>query len=116
MARTSWVWLFKAITVGSLSTIPRLFAYTSVLAVPRSMARSLARPALLARGTAGRPPVGPPAPLRVGSEGLELAREALHVRLHRAGLPVAEPERQRTEEAEQDGDAQVDEVGHEGTP
>src|SRR5439155_1232750 len=46
MASTSCVRLLSAITVGSLRTMPRPRAYTRVLAVPRSMARSLARPAL----------------------------------------------------------------------
>src|SRR6185295_9854688 len=40
-ASTSFVILLMATMEGSLTTIPRPFAYTSVLAVPRSMARSL---------------------------------------------------------------------------
>src|SRR5436305_1319222 len=31
MASTSWVWLLRAITVGSLSTMPRPLAYTSAV-------------------------------------------------------------------------------------
>src|SRR5262245_23193257 len=40
MASTSWVRLLRAMTVGSKRMIPRPRAYTSVFAVPRSMARS----------------------------------------------------------------------------
>src|SRR5215472_13106058 len=43
MARTSCVREFNAMTVGSFRTMPRPRVYTRVLAVPRSMARSLAR-------------------------------------------------------------------------
>src|SRR5438067_604885 len=100
-------------TVGSLRTMPRPLAYTRVFAVPRSMARSLARPALPALGAALRPPVGTPVPVGVGREGLELPGESLHVRFHRPGLAVAEPEQKRTEQAQDDGDAEVHEVGHE---
>src|SRR5437764_1322642 len=82
----------RAITVGSLRTMPRPLAYTSVLAVPRSMARSLASPALPALDPARRPAVTPPVPLGVGGERLELAGEALHVRFHRPGLPMPEPQ------------------------
>src|SRR3954465_9895115 len=40
-ASTSFVFLFTAMIDGSLTTMPLPFAYTSVLAVPRSIARSL---------------------------------------------------------------------------
>src|SRR5881394_1734563 len=40
-ASTSLVTLFIATMEGSLTTMPRPFAYTRVFAVPRSMARSL---------------------------------------------------------------------------
>src|SRR5262245_38317450 len=52
MASTSWVRLFRAMTVGSKRMIPRPRAYTSVFAVPRSMARS--------SGTAASRPSGEP--------------------------------------------------------
>src|SRR5436190_169602 len=42
MASTSLVCVLSAITDGSLSTMPSPLAYTSVFAVPRSMARSRA--------------------------------------------------------------------------
>src|SRR3954469_18248013 len=45
IASTSCDRLFSAITVGSLRMIPWPREYTSVFAVPRSIARSLARPA-----------------------------------------------------------------------
>src|SRR5438874_11993964 len=112
MANTSWVWLLRAMTVGSLSTMPRLLAYTSVLAVPRSMARSLASPAIPALGPARRPAAPPPVPLGIGGERLELPGEALHVRLHRPGLSMPEPKHERPHQAENDGDAQVDEIAH----
>src|SRR5437773_1915714 len=112
MASTSWVWLFRAMTVGSLRTMPRPLAYTSVLAVPRSMARSLASPALPALDPAWRPATAP-VPVGVGGERLQLPGEALHVRLHGAGLSVTEPEDERAEQAQEHGDAEVDEVRHE---
>src|SRR2546423_10640710 len=112
MASTSWVWLLRAITVGSLSTMPRPLAYTSVLAVPRSMARSLARPPLPARRRSLRPAVGPAVPVGIGRQRLQLAGEPLHVRLHRARLAVPQPEDQRAQHRKHDGDAEIDEVGH----
>src|SRR5438105_3774292 len=112
MASTSWVWLLRAMTVGALRTIPRPLAYTSVLAVPRSMARSLASPALPARDPALLATVAAPVPFGVGSECLELAGEALDVRLHRAGLAMTEPQDERAQQAQEDGDPQVDEVAH----
>src|SRR5262245_24419345 len=63
MASTSWVRLFRAMTVGSKRMIPRPRAYTRVFAVPRSMARS--------SGTVGS---------RSGSGGPELADGAHVVR------------------------------------
>src|SRR5260370_35867916 len=98
MANTSWVWLLRAMTVGSLRTMPRPLAYTSVLAVPRSMARSLARPALPTLGGTLRPPVATPVPVGIRGERFELPGEALHVRLHRPRLAVAEPEHRRAEQ------------------
>src|SRR5947209_10123036 len=89
MARTSWVWLLRAMTVGSLRTIPRPLAYTSVFAVPKSMARSLARPPLLTRRRSLRPAaVAPTVPVGIGRQRIQLARELLHVRFHRPRLPL----------------------------
>src|SRR3954453_5361199 len=113
MASTSWVWLLRAITVGSLSTIPRPLAYISVFAVPRSMARSLARPALPTRSRPLRPAaVTPAVPARVWGQRVELARELLHVRLHRARLAVPRPEDHRAQQRQHDSDAEIHEVGH----
>src|SRR5438105_8722657 len=111
IASTSWVWLLRAMTVGSLSTMPRPLAYTSVLAVPRSMARSLASPALPALDPTWRA-AAPPVPLGVGGEGLELPSEALHVRVHGARLSVAEPHDERPQQAENHSHAEIDQVHH----
>src|SRR5436309_1250637 len=111
MASTSWVWLLRAMTVGSLRTIPRPLAYTSVFAVPKSMARSLARPTLPARRRSLRPAaVAPTLPLGVGRQRLQLAGEPLHVRLHRPRLAVPQPQDQRPEQRQDDGDPEIDEV------
>src|SRR3954463_8433460 len=107
MARTSWVWLLRAMTVGSLRTIPRPLAYTSVFAVPRSMARSLARPSLPAR----RGPLGATAsavPVRIGRQCFQLLGEALHVRLHRPRLAMPQPEDERAEHRDQHRDSEID--------
>src|SRR3954468_7321266 len=111
MARTSWVWLLRAMTVGSLRTIPRPLAYTSVFAVPKSMARSLARPPLPALRRALRPASAPTVPIGIRRQRVQFARELLHVRLHRPRLAVSEPEDERAEAREHHGDAEVDEVG-----
>src|SRR5439155_1750300 len=104
MASTSCVRLLSAITVGSLRTMPRPRAYTRVLAVPRSMARSLARPAL---------------PLVVlgwlRRQRLQLARELAHPGFHRVRLAAAQPQDERPHQAQQHGDAEVDEVRHDAT-
>src|SRR6478752_3852124 len=50
MASTSWVRLLSAMTEGSFRTMPSPRAYTNVLAVPRSIARSRARTGPLALG------------------------------------------------------------------
>src|SRR4051812_5378817 len=114
MASTSWVWLLRAMTVGSLRTIPRPLAYTSVFAVPKSMARSLARPSLPARRRSLRPAtVAPTVPIGIGRQRIQLARELLHVRLHRPRLAVPQPQHQAAEQRQHDGDAEVHEVGHE---
>src|SRR3954463_1463705 len=140
MASTSLVCVLSAITDGSLSTMPSPLAYTSVFAVPRSMARSRATGgaapgysgstagdspwpvgALVSlgaprsrrggppggaggrgRGRGGGAGAGGPRPDRCGGdlvdvgllspqlgvgrgEGLQLAVERLHARLHGAG-------------------------------
>src|SRR5436309_1534846 len=91
-------------TVGSLRTMPRPRAYTRVLAVPRSMARSLARPAL---------------PLvvlgRLRRQRLQLTREVAHPGLHRVRLAAAQPQDQRADQAQQYGDAEVEKVRHDAT-
>src|SRR5438270_12845617 len=98
MARTSWVWLLRAMTVGSLRTIPRPLAYTRVFAVPKSMARSLARPSLLTWRRALRPAaVASTVPIGIGRQRVELAGELLHVRLHRPRLAVSQPQDEATE-------------------
>src|SRR5438128_2194837 len=104
MASTSCVRLFSAITVGSLRTIPRPRAYTRVLAVPRSMARSLARPALpfVVLG-------------RLRGQRLQLARELAHAGLHRVRLATAQPQDERADQAQQHGDTEVEEVRHDAT-
>src|SRR5437763_7585518 len=113
MASTSWVWLLRAMTVGSLRTIPRPLAYTSVFAVPKSMARSLARPPLPTWRRSLRPAaMAPTVPLGIRCQRLQLAGEPLHVRLHRPRLAMAQPEDQGAEHREHDGDAEVHEVGH----
>src|SRR5437762_9592172 len=113
MASTSWVWLLRAMTVGSLRTIPRPLAYTSVFAVPKSIARSLARPPLLAWRRSLRPAaVAPTVPFGIGRQRLQLAGEPLHVRLHRSRLAVPQPQHQAAEERQDDGNAEVHEVGH----
>src|SRR5260370_41146990 len=103
MASTSWVWLLRAMTVGSLSTIPRPLAYTSVFAVPKSMARSLARPSLLAWRRSLRPAaVAPTVPAGIGRQRVQLAGELLHVRLHRPSLAVPEPQDEATKQRQHD--------------
>src|SRR5215469_11249137 len=76
MASTSWVLVFKAMTVGSFITMPRPRAATRVFAVPRSMARSLARP---------RPPMpsSPAGPHTLGGQRTQTTGELLDARLHR---------------------------------
>src|SRR4051812_14940162 len=114
IASTSCVWLLRAMTVGSLRTIPRPLAYTSVFAVPKSMARSLARPPLLVarRGSLRPAAVASAVPIRVGRQRVQLASELLHVRFHRPRLAVPHPEDQRAERRQHHGDPEIDEVGH----
>src|SRR4051794_4694536 len=119
MASTSWVWLLRAITVGSLSTMPRALAYTRVLAVPRSMARSLARPALslfpLSAAEAGLPPAAALGKFGLRRQRLQLAGELLDAGVHRAGLAGARPEDQRPDQADDHRKHEVQEVAHRGT-
>src|SRR4051794_26023470 len=87
-------------TVGSSSTIPRPLAETNVLAVPRSMARSLARPTPPASG------------IVIRRERLQLAGELLDPRLHRLRLPVPQPQHERPQHRDGHGDAEVQQVAH----
>src|SRR3954463_4476671 len=64
------------------------------------MARSLARPTL------------PAARLLLGSEGLQLPGELLDARLHRLRLAVPHVQHERPEHAQDDDDAEVDQVAH----
>src|SRR3954453_4105273 len=108
MASTSLVFSFRAMTVGSLRTIPRPRAYTSVLAVPRSMARSLASPMLLPR--VGRVAADLPPPL--GGQGLQLPVESIDPGLHRRGLAVAEEDHQPSDHAHHDDGDEEQQVRH----
>src|ERR1700730_18388908 len=101
MARTSWVRSLRALTVGSLSTIPSPLAYTRVLAVPRSMARSLARVSPLAVPR-----------LAVRRQRPQLSLEAVDRRLDRLRLAVAEPDEQAGHRGDDDRTDEVQEVGH----
>src|SRR3954452_15316554 len=111
MARSECVWLLGAMTVGPLRTIPRPLAYTSVFAVPKSIARSLARPALPAWRRSLRAAAAPSVPIGIGRKSVQFACELLHVRLHRPRLAVPEPENEAAESRQHDGDAEIDEVG-----
>src|SRR5205085_62196 len=115
MASTSRVCSLRAITVGSLRTIPLPLAYTRVLAVPRSMARSLARAAAspgrcLPRRRGSRW-CGQGAG-RVGSEGFELSAEGPDVGVDRPRRPVAQPQHEEADPAEDGGDPEEDEGAH----
>src|SRR5438067_1422613 len=124
MASTSWVFSFRAITVGSLRTIPRPFVYTSVLAVPRSMARSLARagprPLVPRRrsGSGGGPAAlgrrraGATGGALVGSQCPQLAVERLDPGFDRRGLAVAHDDDQGDDHAHHQGRDQVEQVLH----
>src|SRR5690349_10903776 len=93
--------MFSAMTDGSLSTMPRPRAYTSVFAVPRSMARSLA--------TRASPVVG----LLVRRQRLHLALERVDALVERRGVAVAHPQHQRADRADDDGDQEEGEpTGH----
>src|SRR5215471_9211178 len=88
MASTSPVRLLRAMTVGSLRTMPRDRSYTSVFAVPRSMARSRARASsrsALARVTLGR-------------QRLHLTLKRLHARTHALRLVIHHREDQRADD------------------
>src|SRR3982074_2218371 len=106
MASTSWVCEFKAMTVGSLSTIPRPRVYTRGLAVPRSLAGALASPALPPG------PVGGPAPGGVGRQGPQLAGELLDARLHAGWLACPQHQDDRAHQAQARGHEHVHEVAH----
>src|SRR5687768_15829784 len=83
--------MLSAITDGSLRTMPRPRAYTSVFAVPRSIARSLA--------TASAVVVAP-----VGRQCAHLALELLDAVVDRRGSSVAHVQHERAEHAHHDGD------------
>src|SRR6476620_4735267 len=76
-------------TVGSLRMMPCPRAYTSVLAVPRSMARSLARPArpLLVGAPVGRARIRLRA--RAGRNRAQAAPELVDARIHPAARSIA---------------------------
>ena len=76
--------LLSAMTVGSLRMMPCPRAYTSVFAVPRSIARSRGRtPALTLSGAPARRPV-------LGRERTQTALELGDAVLHRRRPPVAQ--------------------------
>src|SRR4051794_41590384 len=108
MASTSLVFSLRAMTVGSFSTMPRPRAYTSVLAVPRSMARSLASPVLLARIAVGAAPVAP----SLGGEGLQLAVEGVDAGLDRRGLAIPQEDHEPADDAHHHHRREVEQVGH----
>src|SRR5205085_6253567 len=101
MASTSCVRLFSAITLGSLSTMPTPFAYTRVFAVPRSIARSLARTPVL-RG-----------PVAIGGERLELALERVDTRVDARRLALAQPNDGAADGREQCRESEEQEIAHE---
>src|SRR5581483_1223064 len=100
IASTSCVWMLRAMTVGSFRTMPWPLAYTRVLAVPRSMARSLA--------------IGFPVPA-LGGQRLELPGERVDARLQRGGPPVPQPQDERAERGQHDGDEEVQQARHRRT-
>src|SRR5262245_24272504 len=67
-ATTRWLWLSRATTEGSFRTIPLPRTYTSVFAVPRSMATSLENQLEIdlnmVPSASALPPVGPRSPVR----------------------------------------------------
>src|SRR5262245_61884251 len=103
MASTSLVRLLRAITDGSFSTMPRPRSYTSVFAVPRSIARSRATEV----------PLPPAALLLSGAQGVHLAAEGgdAVVRPERR-LAVAEDEEERAEHRDGEGHEEEDDGVH----
>src|SRR5690349_9216741 len=93
--------MLSAMTDGSLSTMPRPRAYTSVFAVPRSMARSLATwtPAFVA--------------LLVRRQRPHLALELVDALVEGRRVAVARPQHERADGAHHDGDEEEREpTGH----
>src|SRR5205807_1078890 len=105
MASTSWVLELRAMTVGSFITMPRPRLMTRVFAVPRSMARSLARP---------RPPMPSslPGPYILGGQGSQSPGELLDTGLDRCGPPPAGCHDERHEQHQYQGHRHIQEVGH----
>src|SRR5579863_10248515 len=115
MARTSWVREFRAMTVGSLSTMPRPREYTSVLAVPRSMARSLAR-LLLHVPRRGHRPVARRLSRLGGREGPKLPAERLDPGFHRLRSPVAQHDQGADQGGGDDGADEIEKIGENHGP
>src|SRR4051812_30755353 len=86
-------------TDGSLRTIPRPRSYTSVLAVPRSIARSRATSGASALVVAGR-------------ERAHLALEVVDARLHAARLALLERRDREPDGGDNDRDGEEDERAH----
>src|SRR3954463_8401089 len=105
MASTSCVRLLSAITVGSLRMMPRERAYTSVFAVPRSIARSRDRsqPYLLGGPTPARRPFG--------CERAQAPLEFLDAVLHRRRPPVAHQNCGDADSTRENGKQQEGHVG-----
>src|SRR5438132_1051199 len=91
--------MFNAMTVGSFKTMPCPRVYTSVLAVPRSMARSLAR--------AGLPLV---ALLRC--QRAKALAELVDPRGQATRLAVTDPEDETPQNTEHNGGQEVQQVAH----
>src|SRR4051812_27539647 len=103
MARTSPVLMFSAMTDGSLSTIPRPRAYTRVLAVPRSMARSLATVTTVVF-------------VLVRRERTHLSLELFDAVVERGAPAVAHPEHERADAAHEHRDEEKGKAaGHPST-
>src|SRR5687767_11560119 len=70
----------------------------------------------MARSRATSVPAPLAVPNLVGGERLHLPRELLDARRHAAGaLPVAQPDHQRAEQADDRGDAEESDRGHDET-
>jgi hypothetical protein len=85
-------------------------AYTRVLAVPRSIARSLA--SLVLPVTAVRDRGSAALGLVLGLERLHPPAELLDAGPHRGGPALVEPQNEGAQQAEHDGDEEEQERGH----